>query len=168
MPAGAAGRGFLAFIGRHATGLVLQVDIAALSLAIQGRGFPPDIEHFLIETIGAYAIGASVGAIGKSVQSEMIRSRQAEFDQLYGDISRRAQEAARTGHFDEAAFNRTKQELLEYWSRVEAANTYLRDAGIMSSQEHAEGQSYITDRKTTISGAKWRGGTTTQRTSRGW
>ncbi|MBV8700532.1 MAG: hypothetical protein JO052_22200 [Bradyrhizobium sp.] len=150
-PIGPAGQTWLAFAGRHAAGLVLQADISALSLAIQGRDFPPDIEHFLIETIGAYAIGATMGYIGGHIQNARIEAFKNEFAQVEGKIYWKfVDEAARTGRVDEASFNRTKAELLEHWDRVEAAAGRLKDAGFMSADEHKATEDIVAARKAAL------------------
>jgi hypothetical protein len=150
-PLGSSGRTWLSFAGRHAAGLVLQADIGALSYAIQGRGFPPDIEHFLVETIGAYAIGATMGYIGGHIQNARIEAFKNEFVQVEGKIYWKfVDEAARTGRVDEASFNRTKAELLEHWGRVEAAAGRLKDAGFMSAEEHKATQDIVSARKTAL------------------
>jgi len=161
-PAAAGGRGWLAFIGRHAAGITLQVDIAALSIALQGRGFPQNTIQFLTETLGAYVIGAATSHIGRNTTNRFIQAHMAEFEALKVDILRRAVEASRTGEWDAATFRRTQQEVLDYWARIERANNFLRDAGLMSLSEHAEAQQFIDAAKTRVSNARFAGGASYQ------
>ena len=151
-PLGPSGRTWLSFAGRHAAGLVFQADISLLMLSVQGRDFPTDIRHFLIETIGAYAIGSTLGYIGQHAQNARIEAFKNEFAAVEGDIFRKyAEAAARTGRVDEATFNKTKADLLDHWGRVEAAATRLRDAGFMSPEEFKATQDIVSARKATLS-----------------
>lgn len=159
-PLGGAGKTWLEFIGRHAAGLTLQIDIAALSLAIQGRGFPDDISHFLIETIGAYAIGASTGYIGGKMQNQAIQLRAREISEQGRDIEQRAVQASNTGRFDEAAFNRLKQDVLAWLYRVETLNQFMRDTGVMKPAEHDAALEVINDMTGRIGAARWKSGAT--------
>lgn len=151
-PLGPAGRTWLSFAGRHAAGLVFQADISLLMLEVQGRDFPTDIRNFVIETIGAYAIGATLGYIGERTQNARIEAYKNEFAAVEGDIFLNfAEAAARTGRVDEATFNKTKADLLDHWSRVEAAAKRLRDAGFMSTEEFEATQGIVSARKTALS-----------------
>ena len=151
-PLGPEGRTWLSFAGRHAAGLTFQADISLLTLAVQGRDFPTDIRNFLIETIGAYAIGSTLGYIGQRTQNALVEAHKNEFAAVEGNIFRKFAEAgARTGRVDEATFNKTKADLLDHWSRVEEAATRLRDAGFMSTEEFQATQYIVRARKAAAS-----------------
>jgi len=151
-PLGPEGRTWLSFAGRHAAGLVFQADISLLTLAVQGRDFPTDIRTFLIETVGAYAIGSTLGYIGQRTQNALVEAHKNEFAAVEGEIFRKfAEAAARTGRVDEATFNKTKADLLDHWSRVEEAATRLRDAGFMSTEEFQATQYIVRARRAALS-----------------
>lgn len=155
-PLGTSGRTWLQFVGRHAAGLALQVDIAALTLAIQGRGFPSDVGHFLVETLGAYVIGATSSHIGGRMQNQAIQARANELAQQGAGILRRANEAARTGRFDEAAFERARLDTLAWLRKIELLHQFMRDTGAMTAAEHDAALEIIDDYTGRIGAAKWR------------
>ena len=157
-PMGASGPKWLVFVGKHATGLALQFDIALLTREAQGRGFSTDVGNFLVETIGAYAIGATTSHIAGQIQNEAIAAHVKEVRSQGAEILRRGNAALRSGELDSAGFDRLKHDLIAWLGRLDTLNDFLLSNRTMTKQEHAAALDVINQLTDRIAHAKFQPG----------
>ena len=157
-PMGASGPKWLAFVGKHATGLALQFDIGLLTREAQGRGFSTDVGNFLVETIGAYAIGATTSHIAGEIQNEAVAAHIKEVRSQGAEILRRGNAALRSGELDSAGFDRLKHDLIAWLGKVDTLNDFLLSSKTMTKQDHAAALDVINQLTDRIAHAKFQPG----------